>query len=149
MSKEMLSEADTLSVERIWGEWQKWAGIGSEIRKSLIFLRDSGWMEALYPELFDLWETEQDPVWHPEGSVMEHTIRSLESMLHLSGLMSWNMARLTYLTFATLLHDVGKGVSSEISPRSNRIIHPDHEAHGRGPVREGWYRDLDGQEMSW
>ncbi|MDQ6992017.1 MAG: tRNA nucleotidyltransferase, partial [Mariprofundus sp.] len=72
LCKTMLSEANTLSIERIWGEWQKWSHAAFP-SYGLQALKDSGWLE-LYPELQALIGCPQAPRWHPEGDVWTHTL---------------------------------------------------------------------------
>lgn len=51
--REVLSEFPTLSKERVYEEWKKWALKGEYPEFGLLFLRNSGWIEA-FPELFSL-----------------------------------------------------------------------------------------------
>jgi hypothetical protein len=66
MYKELLNEANSLAVERVWGEWEKWANKGVVPSLGLRFLVDSGWIEQ-HPELVNLIGVPQDPAHHPEG----------------------------------------------------------------------------------
>ena len=66
LSRALLPEAATLAVERIWGEWQKWALKSTNPAAGLRVLAETGWI-ALYPELEELIGCSQDPLWHPEG----------------------------------------------------------------------------------
>jgi len=66
MCQKLICEADTLAIERIWGEWEKWALKGVLPSLGLRFLVESGWIR-LYPELLNLIDVPQDPEWHPEG----------------------------------------------------------------------------------
>jgi len=70
-SKRMLCDAHTLSKERMWLEWKKWAQ-GSYPSKGLDILTLTGWIH-LYPELSLILNVPQDPHWHPEGNVWQHT----------------------------------------------------------------------------
>lgn len=56
-----------LPRERILGEWEKLLLRGKHIGKGLNFLKDIGWLERFYPELFALIGSLQDSTWHPEG----------------------------------------------------------------------------------
>ena len=129
MSIFMLNEARTLSVERVWGEWYKWATLGEYYILSLEFLRDTDWIR-LYPELEQLKGIKQDPVWHPEGDVWTHTKIVLQNASDLANQISYFKEPRVQLIFAALLHDIGKGTTSEISKTSGRIIHPKHEVIG-------------------
>ena len=129
MSRHMLEEAHTLSVERIWGEWYKWAALGEKYLQSLEFLRDTNWIK-LWPDLERLRYIEQDPVWHPEGDVWTHTEIVVQNASDTANLISYFKEPRVQLIFAALLHDIGKGTTSEISKTSGRIIHPKHETVG-------------------
>jgi len=66
MCRKLIHEADTLAVERIWGEWEKWAMKGVAPSLGLRFLVECGWIR-LFPELLNLIDVPQDCHWHPEG----------------------------------------------------------------------------------
>ena len=61
-----------LPVERIWGEWEKWAAKSLRPSRGLAVLEETGWL-AHFPEIAALRGTPQDPQWHPEGDVFDHT----------------------------------------------------------------------------
>jgi len=129
MSQHMLEEAHTLSVERIWGEWYKWAALGEKYLQSIEFLWNTNWIK-LWPDLERLKYIEQAPIWHPEGDVWTHTEIVIQNASDLANLMGYFGELRVQLIFAALLHDIGKGTTSEISKTSGRIIHPKHEAVG-------------------
>jgi tRNA nucleotidyltransferase (CCA-adding enzyme) len=131
MSQFMLKEAHTLSVERIWGEWYKWAALGENYLQSLEFLWNTNWI-SLWPDLERIRGIEQDPVWHPEGEVWTHTEIVVQNASEIANLLGYLPIgnRRVQLIFAALLHDIGKGTTSEISKTSKRIIHPKHELVG-------------------
>ena len=66
LCRQLLPEAPTLAVERIWAEWWKWAVKGVRPSAGLRVLEETGWI-SLYPELEELIGCPQDPLWHPEG----------------------------------------------------------------------------------
>lgn len=108
MSREMGDEYDTLSPERIWMEWKKWASQSRVPGCGLKFLQDTGWLGRFYPALFQMIGIPQDPVWHPEGDAWNHTqIVVNEAALNatLNGLSE--SSRLV-LVLAALVHDLGK-----------------------------------------
>ena len=128
MSKHMLEEAHTLSIERIWGEWYKWALYGEKYASSLDYLRATGWIR-LWPELAALRGVEQDPIWHPEGDVWEHTKKVVQNAHEYAVLMGYSAERRIRLIFSALLHDIGKPLTAEIG-KTGRHIHPKHETVG-------------------
>ncbi|MHA2064123.1 MAG: HD domain-containing protein, partial [Candidatus Thorarchaeota archaeon] len=129
MSQHMLAEAKTLSTERIWGEWFKWASRGWVYPASLEYLFATDWI-SLWPELMALKGVEQDPEWHPEGDVWTHTGKVVKNASDIANLMGYMTEPRVHLIFAALLHDIGKPSTSEISKTSGRMIHPKHEVVG-------------------
>jgi putative nucleotidyltransferase with HDIG domain len=85
LCRQLLPEAPTLAIERVWAEWWKWATQGARPSAGLRVLEQTGWI-SLYPELAALVGCEQDPVWHPEGwSIVElageaHDARTTQSI---------------------------------------------------------------------
>jgi tRNA nucleotidyltransferase/poly(A) polymerase len=73
LGRALLPEAPTLAIERVWGEWWKWASKGLRPSAGLRVLQETGWLD-LYPELVALVGCPQDSIWHPEGwSIVELT----------------------------------------------------------------------------
>lgn len=64
-SKAMYSSYNSLSKERVWEEWKRWA-FGKHLFNSLLYLRDIEWIEH-YPQIANLDGLEQDPAFHQEG----------------------------------------------------------------------------------
>ena len=100
-------EFNTLSAERLYSEWEKWALKGNWPEKGLDILRETGWIES-FPELFAMTRTPQDPLLHPEGNVWEHTRRVCVSAAKLAKTFQLSSEDRLCLMFAALLHDVGK-----------------------------------------
>jgi tRNA nucleotidyltransferase (CCA-adding enzyme) len=126
-SREMLAEAITLSKQRLWWEWYKWGTLGTELGKGLDFLRDTNWIK-LWPMLDDLKGVEQDPGWHPEGDVWEHTKIVVDNakLFAYGDKLSSDDAMIQVLV--ALLHDTGKIYTTVINPDTGRTIAPKHEA---------------------
>lgn len=68
---------DNLPKERLFEEWKKLLLRGKAIRKALYFLRDIGWLERFYPELFALVGSPHYHKWHPEGWALKRTPSAL------------------------------------------------------------------------
>jgi poly(A) polymerase len=62
-------------------------------------LGDLGLWEYIVPEVQALYYCKQDPIWHPEGDVFTHTYCVLKNLEVKDNLV---------LTWATILHDIGK-----------------------------------------
>ena len=123
-----------LPVERVWGEWEKWATKAVKPSRGLAVLEETGWL-VHFPEVAALRGTPQEPEWHPEGDVFVHTQHCLDALVSLDG---WRMAedrRRCLLTLGVLAHDFGKpGTTSRAERRGAlRWISPGHEAAG-GPL---------------
>ncbi|MDA7617942.1 MAG: HD domain-containing protein [Verrucomicrobiota bacterium] len=118
-----------LSLERVWEEWRKWASQSSRPSMGLHFLKNSGWLEY-FPELEDTIGTPQDPEWHPEGDVWQHTCHCCDA---LTKLPDWKTTKLplnkVVWMMATLLHDAGKPSTTEKAEKNGRmrIVSPGHD----------------------
>ena len=124
-------ELDSLALERITEEWSKWASKGKHPSKLFDFLRDTGLIEKL-PYLSKLKETEQDPEWHPEGNVEEHTKHVMDAAAKIADRDNLNADDRTVLLFAALLHDIAKPqtTTKEIKNGKERITSKGHEQAG-------------------
>ena len=71
-------DIEDLPPERLFEEWSKLLVKGHEIGKGLGFLRATGWVRH-FPELNRLIGCRQDPEWHPEGDVWNHTCLCLDA----------------------------------------------------------------------
>ena len=127
-----------LAVERVREEWFKWAEKSTVPSAGLRALEESGWL-GHFPEVHALRGTRQDPEWHPEGDVFDHTGHCLDALVNLPG---WRQAdsesRIVY-SLAVLAHDFAKPAMTreELREGRMRIVSPGHEAAG-GPVAEAF-----------
>jgi tRNA nucleotidyltransferase (CCA-adding enzyme) len=149
LCRSMLPEASSLPLERVWGEWRKWAAQSSVPSRGLDALRESGWIE-LYPELARLVGLPQEPEWHPEGDVFTHTKHCLDSLVKLPAWQSlpdenWR-AR---LALAVLAHDFGKAVTTTYSRRRGNLrwTSPGHEG-ASGPLATAFLERI-GPPLGW
>lgn len=120
-----------LPVERVWGEWDKWATKSAQPGMGLVALRETGWL-VHFPEIAALDGLPQEPDWHPEGDVFTHTALCLDALAQLA---VWRQAEVPLrrlLSFAVLAHDFGKATTTQRSERHGvvRWISPGHEAAG-------------------
>ena len=139
------SIADTfaeLPVERLWGEWEKWAVKAIKPGRGLTVLEETGWLKH-FPEVGALRGTPQEPEWHPEGDVFTHTQLCLDALAALDEWKNSNAPRRRMLMFAVLAHDFGKPVTTERAERRGamRWISPGHESAG-GPLAENFFRRI-------
>lgn len=131
-----------LPVERVWGEWEKWATKAAKPSLGLVALKQTGWLRH-FPEVATLDGVPQEPEWHPEGDVFIHTGHCLDALV---GLVPWrdgSMAARRILSFAVLAHDFGKAATTKQAERRGKLrwISPEHEATG-GPLAESFLQRI-------
>jgi tRNA nucleotidyltransferase (CCA-adding enzyme) len=122
LCRALLHEYPTLTRERIWGEWEKWASRGVQPSLGLRFLQEIGWA-AMYPELGALQGCPQDPSWHPEGDVWTHTLLVVDQAAQIAGRDGLAGRERAVLLFAALCHDLGK-------PSSTAVLDGHIRSHG-------------------
>ena len=112
-----------LSPERVFDELAKLLH-GREPSRGFRFLAATGLLRFL-PEVDALRGVPQDPEWHPEGDVFEHTLLSLDRAAEL---VPEDRDGGRALLFATLCHDFGKPATTR--ERRGRITAYAHDAAG-------------------
>jgi tRNA nucleotidyltransferase (CCA-adding enzyme) len=125
-----------LPVERVWGEWEKWALKSAKPSLGLAVLKETDWLRH-FPEIAALEGLPQEPEWHPEGDVLVHTGHCLDALVGLDSWREGTPAARRMLSFAVLAHDFGKAGTTKQAERRGRLrwISPEHEAAG-GPLAE-------------
>lgn len=118
-----------LPSERMFDEWCKLMLLGKQPSRGLRFLRDTGWIEQ-FPELAALIGCEQDPGWHPEGDVWEHTLQCLDAF---AAERNGDRREDLVVGFAVLCHDFGKPATTEFSDGHIRSL--GHCEAGAEPTR--------------
>jgi tRNA nucleotidyltransferase (CCA-adding enzyme) len=113
---------EELAAERIAGEWDKLLLQGKYIPAALRFLQEVNWVR-FYPELAALIGCPQDPRWHPEGDVWNHTLAALNAA---AGLRSTDNDDALVLMLAVLCHDFGKAACTLCHP-DGRITSAGHD----------------------
>ncbi|HAJ74375.1 MAG TPA: tRNA nucleotidyltransferase [Lachnospiraceae bacterium] len=113
-----------LAKERVFGETEK-ALLKSDT-PSVFFkaLRDMDQLNDWFPEIKDLIGVEQEPEFHPEGDVWNHTM----SVLDAAAKLREKAHEPTYFMMAALCHDLGKTVSTQKT--DGRIRSVGHEIRG-------------------
>ncbi len=131
LCRRVIEEFETLSPERIWGEWQKWATTAKTPSRGLHLLRETGWIRH-FPEIEQLVGMPQNPRWHPEGDVFTHTCHVCDQAAHLAIEKEMDSRSRTILLFAALCHDFGKALTTTRNERGDYISH----GHaGESPLR--------------
>lgn len=131
-----------LAVERVWGEWEKWASKSAFPSRGLAVLEQTDWLKH-FPELAALRGTPQDPAWHPEGDVFSHTQWCLDALVVLEEFKRSEPGRRRLLMFSVLAHDFGKPSTTVYADKRGtmRWISPGHEAAG-GPLAQSFLRRI-------
>jgi len=119
-----------LPRERLMEEWSKLLLKGVSISAGLGFLRATGWVDY-FPELARLIGCRQDPEWHPEGDVWNHTLMCLDAFAK-------NRVGDEYedlvVGLAVLCHDFGKPATTYKDVKTGRIRSLGHDEAGVGPT---------------
>jgi len=119
-----------LPAERLFEEWSKLLVKGDKIGKGLEFLRGTGWVR-FFPELERLIGCEQDPHWHPEGDVWNHTCLCLDAFARRR---IGDPREDLVVGLAVLCHDFGKPATSAYDPVKKRIRSLGHDEAGVEPT---------------
>lgn len=119
-----------LARERVFDEMAKAL---LKARKPSVFFRVLSEMDHLkefFPELRDCIGVEQNPVYHPEGDVFEHTMLVVDCAAALRGRAKQPLA----FMISALMHDFGKCVATH-RQENGRIVAHGHEVLGLGRVQ--------------
>jgi len=131
LCREIADSYRELAIDRVRGEWFKWAERSIKPSRGLQFLVDTGWVRH-FPEIEALIDTPQEPDWHPEGDVFTHTGHCLDALVTLPAWQGADSATKIMLSFTVLAHDFGKPVTTHESIRRGepRIVSPKHDREG-------------------
>ncbi len=131
-----------LPVERVWGEWEKWAAKSARPSRGLTVLDETGWLRH-FPEVAALRGTRQEPEWHPEGDVFTHTQHCLDALVALGEWRASEAERRRVLMFGVLAHDFGKPATTAYAEKRGamRWVSPGHESAG-GPLAKDFLRRI-------
>lgn len=112
-------ELEHLTAERVWKETENALGT----RNPQVYfqtLRDCGALKVLFPEIDALYGVPAPEKWHPEIDTGVHTLMTLT----MSAMLSPDID----IRFATLCHDLGKGLTP-------KHLWPRHHGHGPAGVK--------------
>jgi len=140
LSRSIVSTFAELPLERIWGEWEKWATKAVRPSRGLTVLEETGWLDH-FPEIAALRGTLQEPAWHPEGDVFDHTQFCLDALVRLP---DWSASDCkATLMLAVLAHDFGKPKTTVRAEKAGamRWLSPGHAAAG-GPLVDNFLRSI-------
>jgi tRNA nucleotidyltransferase (CCA-adding enzyme) len=115
---------EELPGERIAGELEKLLLKARRPSIGLELMRRTG-MLRIFPELGGMVGVAQDPEWHPEGTVWEHTLLVVDEAAALRRGDGEDLS----LMWGALLHDVGKPPTT-YTDAAGRVRSPGHEEVG-------------------
>lgn len=117
MMKSLKEELNDLSKERIFEEFKK--ALASN-KPSIFFgvLKKAEVLDVHFKEISDLINVEQPIQYHPEGDAFNHTMLALDESAKQTDELE--------IRFATLVHDLGKG----LTPKEEYPHHYRHERKG-------------------
>jgi len=136
-------EYSTLALERVWGEWYKWASKSIVPSQGLAFLYATKWV-YLYPELSAMIGCEQEYEYHPEGTVWIHTQHTVDAAMAIAREEGLDTDARVALVFGALCHDMGKP-SCTIRNEAGRIASPGHAEAGM-PLAASFMRSIGAPE---
>ena len=118
-------DVTALSRERVFEELSK--ALMKSARPSVFFrrLREMDHLKEFFPELEACVGVPQNPVYHPEGDVFEHTMLVVDEA---AALRDRAQQPLPFMV-AALFHDLGKVVTTEVRP-DGKITAYGHEVEG-------------------
>ena len=119
-----------LAAERLFEEWAKLLVKGVAIGRGLEFLRATGWVRY-FPELAALIGCRQDPAWHPEGDVWEHTKLCLDAF---ASRRLGDRDEDLLVGLAVVCHDFGKPATTITDPVTGHIRSLGHDEAGVAPT---------------
>ena len=136
LCRSMLDEYQTLPVERVWGEWEKWCTQATKPSEGLRILKETGWI-GLFPQIAAIDGVPQDPEWHPEGDVLTHTGHCLDALTASPVWAQTSPDDRKILSLAVLAHDFGKATTTLKGERHGEVrwISPRHDTEG-GPLTD-------------
>lgn len=112
-------EIEHLTAERVWKETEN-ALTSRNPQVFFAVLRECGALKVLFPEIDALYGVPAPAKWHPEIDTGIHTLMTLSIAAQLSPAVD--------VRFATLCHDLGKG----LTPKEKW---PSHHGHGPAGVK--------------
>lgn len=94
-------------------------------------------IEREFPEISGLRAVLQNPIFHGEGNVWEHTRRVCDALISFPEWQELKREEKGILYLAALFHDIGKKRCTKLE--DGKIISPRHAIMGAKMFRESWY----------
>lgn len=106
-----IMDITSISRERIAHEFEKLLLLSRRPSLGFRWLQEVGRLQQIVPELYATIGVVQDPRWHPEGDVFEHTMQALDAA---AALTYESSAQALKIMWATVCHDLGKVTTTQI-----------------------------------
>lgn len=121
-----------LPRERVGEEWIKLMTQSERPSAGIAVARDLGILQQLHPELAVLESIKQEPDWHPEGNVLNHSMLAADAAARLVREEELGGEEALVVLFGALVHDLGKATTTEPRMKGGqmRITAHGHEAAG-------------------
>lgn len=117
-----------LPKERIWGEFQKLFLKGKKPSLGMEFLKATKWLEN-FTELYLLMGCRQNPTWHPEGDVWQHTLHVMDAAAEICEREGIVWEEREIIMAGAMCHDLGK-----VSTTTEDLRSPGHDVAGIEPT---------------
>ena len=135
--RRMTMLSNSLPQERIWMEIEKAVHECIDLGDFFSWINDMQWLH-LFPEIRAIKYVNQDPEWHPEGDVFEHTRHALNYWSR--NLRTGNKEDDLVTAMAILCHDFGKVTNTQYNEKPGHVTSYGHEEAGAEPTRTFLHR---------
>ena len=125
---------EEVTRERVGDEWRKMLLKSERPSIGLELARDLGILEKLHPDLHAISGIEQDPGWHPEGSVWIHTLMVVDEAVKIADREGLQDEDRLVLILAAITHDLGKATTT-VRREDGRVVSLGHTGAGVDPAR--------------
>lgn len=120
-------DVSDLTFERILGETEKALLKADKPSAYFRLLKAMDHLREFFPEIEKMADIPQNPKFHPEGDVFEHTMLVIDAAAQLRSRSEWPLG----FMLSALFHDIGKIIATE-TQEDGRITAYGHEVLGLG-----------------
>ena len=126
-----------LPKERIGEEWNKLMLKSNRPSVGLEVARNLGVLKQLHPDLEILNTIEQEPDWHPEGNVWNHTKNATDAAARVIREERLSSEDALVVMYGALCHDLGKATTTELKEKNGvmRLTAHKHDIKGVEPTK--------------
>jgi len=137
LAKSIKDQYKHLPKERVEGEFKKLVQKGVEPGAAIQYLYDTGWSEN-FPEIHNLQGVPQEPEWHPEIWLDNHTKQVANFAAKIAEREGMTPEEKEVLVYSAITHDFAKPKTTAIINKKgvDRITSHGHEEQGGPMARE-------------